>query len=300
MTACAALRRDLDGLYPIVDPGLNIGKGPVVIGNVPEKSKGIVRRVCTYVEENVVNPLLQKYDLLRKKTSSVAGGDVPVYIKRLGADENGGPQAYTNGREIGLDESTVPETNLFYRLAERLAKYKGKSKIANYLYEKLKRPVDNLVHNLTHEGFHIHTQIGLEPDYPEYDGQNFISDLYHATKEHLAKKMPEYFAERLAEKVIIPIIEGLNQGMTYQAILGKDTNREIKEEARKDPTSYARLAEVSAVALDKTGEESPADFYRSYVKEGYKKAKNYVKKFMESLGDCFGPPKANACAYATI
>jgi hypothetical protein len=240
--------------------------------------------------EQVVGDYLGRNGIRKK------GLPIPVYVESLEAGDEGVVGAYIkgDGSRIGVNEHIVPGTNLFYKFGRYLQN--SNSRFGQYLYNKMmSNPYYNLLKTIVHEKLHQYTQIDLKPEAAKDRDENLIDHLYLATKEALSEmidagKLPKYirpFTGLLANKAIIPMIEGLNDGMTDQVMKGLQTNYQIKERARKDPSTYARFKERSSDALDASGLASPTHLVQSYtfadsLKEAYSTVKKYARNFLET------------------
>jgi hypothetical protein len=256
----------------------DIGIGPIVTGNVSERAKTIVRRTYMRAKEKVL-PFLGKYGLIRRSSRRYA----PVVVKRMEAGKNGITNAFTDGKRIGVNEYIVPETNTFYKLAKRLKN--SRNSFAKYLYSKLSKPISNLMKSILHEDLHRLTQFDTK----------FLDYLYTATERYFSSRLPKYMkplAQVLACKVFVPLAEGLNEGMTYQAFYDLKNNSEIKKLAAKEPTSYGLFTQISTDAVGMMGKRSPADFYKSYMQEGYRNVVKYVTNFFNAARRYIKPQKS--------
>lgn len=264
---------------------------PQVIGNLPADAMQTVAKSAA-MADHITTSALGKYHM-------DGNTKAPIVMDRM-EPENGLVNGYTDGHNIGVNEYIVPETSAFYRLTKGLSE--SKNPLARYIYNKLSRPIDNLIETIVHEKLHITTQMK-----ERYDGNgkktNFINDLYLATNEYLREKLPNRLkpmSNYIANKVLIPMIEGLNTGMTHEA-MGLKYTGQIKDAASREPTTYGQYTTMAANSLEQMGFNSPGQFYKSYFERGYNVAKGYVAKFMDSLGGCFNrqqPCAAYACVNA--
>jgi hypothetical protein len=246
---------------------------PAVVGNLPAHIRDTVKISARKANE-MTTFALEKYGL----TSDT---NVPIVMDRIDP-KDGVVGGYTDGNVIGINEYIVPHTNAFYSLTRRLGE--SRNPLAKYIYGKLSKPVDNLIRTIVHEKLHIATQM-KERD-ASYGKTNFLNDLYGATVEYLSEKLPKAMkpmSKYIAGKIIVPMAEGLNESMTYEA-LGLKNNAEIRHAVRQEPTSYAGFAEMATDSLDCMGEPSPGQFYSGYFSRGYKKAREYVSGFFQSMG----------------
>ncbi len=261
---------------------------PPVFGSDPAAK--LMVQSAAQSAERVVGDYLGKHGIIKK------GVSIPVYIENLEASDEGVIGAYIkgDGSKIGVNEHIVPGTNLFYKFGRYLQN--SNSRFGQYLYNKMmSNPYYNLLKTIVHEKLHEYTQIKLKPDAAKDRDENLIDHLYLATKEALGDmidmgKLPKYirpFTGFLANKAIVPMIEGLNDGMTDQVMKGLQTNYQIKERAKKDPSTYARFKERSSDALDASGLASPTHLVQSYtlagsLKEAYSAVKKYARNFLET------------------
>jgi hypothetical protein len=264
---------------------------PVVIGNLPERARIAVTdsaMTAGIITENT----LRKYGIL-------SGTNRPIVMDKIDPEQDGLVNGYTNGNNIGLNEYIVPHTSAFYKLSRKLSE--SQNPFAKYLYDKLSRPINNLVRTIVHEKLHIATQMK-----ERYTGSgsrtDFLTDLQEATKEYLNERLPRFLkplSEYLASRMIVPMAEGLNEGMTYEAF-GLKGNRKIKEAAANEPTSYARFTEIAADSLNEIGTGSPGEFYGNYFRDGCIAAKKYVGAFFKSFGRYLSQQPQAACACTTV
>ncbi|MFH1237445.1 MAG: hypothetical protein V1648_03520 [Candidatus Aenigmatarchaeota archaeon] len=254
---------------------------PAVVGNLPANAMDTVR-ISAKAAETITRSALGKYGL-HDETSA------PIVMDRIDP-KDGVVGGYTDGNVIGINEYIVPQTNAFYSLTRRLGE--SRNPLAKYIYGKLSKPVDNLIRTIVHEKLHIATQ--MKERNAAYGRTNFLNDLYGATVEYLSEKLPKAMkpmSKYIAGKIIVPMAEGLNEGMTYEA-MGLKNNAAIRRAAGQEPTSYARFAEIATDSLDCMGEPSPGHFYRTYFKEGYVRAKAYVNNFFKTIGRRAAPATA--------
>ena len=247
---------------------------PVVVGNLPADARATVRNSAK-TAETITRSALGKYDL-RGETR------VPIVMDIIDPQDGGVVNGYTDGHKIGINEYIVPQTNAFYSLTRKLGE--SRNPLTKYIYGKLSKPVNNLIRTIVHEKLHIATQMRERAG--AGSRTNFLNDLYGATTEYLNENLPKAMkpmAKYIAGKIIVPMAEGLNDGMTYEA-LGLKNNAEIRHAARQEPTSYARFTEMATDSLDSIGDASPGQFYRNYFAQGYEKVKAYASKFLESMG----------------
>ena len=255
---------------------------PVVVGSLPANARATVMNSAK-TAETITRSALGKYGLH-------GGTRVPVVMDSIAPEQEGIVNGYTNGSIIGINEYIVPHTNAFYSLARKLGG--SKNPLAKYIYGKLSRPVDNLIRTIVHEKLHIATQ--MKERNTSYGRTNFLNDLYGATVEYLNDKLPKAMkpmSKYIAGKIIVPMAEGLNEGMTYEA-MGLKNNAEIRRAAGQEPTSYARFAEIAMDSLDRMGESSPGQFYSKYFRQGYDKARTYVRNFFDFAGRRAAPAMA--------
>jgi hypothetical protein len=209
---------------------------------------------------------------------------VPYAVDPMEPTDKSITNGYTNGATIGINPYIIPQNNLFNRYMKKLSE--AKSPFARYVYGKLQKPVYNLLKTIVHEKMHIATQM-RERRRSDGSRTNFLNDLYEAATEYFEERLPKGLkplSRYLAGKVFVPMAEGLNEGMTYEAMGFKNT-REIKASASKEPTSYAASTVTAADSVEGTGETSFGNFYKKYFRDGYRKAKEITNIF---LGKYFG------------
>ena len=274
----------------LYDETMEAMPAPTVFGHDPAANRMVQSAVQS--AERIVG------DYFRRKGMGERARPIPLYIKPLEASEEEGViSAYIegDGSMIGVNEHIVPGTNLFYKFGRYLQN--SNSRFGQYLYNKMmSNPYYNLLKTIVHEKLHQYTQIDLKPDAAKDRDENLIDHLYLATKEALSEmidtgKLPKYirpFTGFLADKAIVPMIEGLNCGATDQVMEGLKTNYQIKERAKKDPTTYARFKEMSSDVLIGMGIDAPATFYQAYkyagsIGQAYKKVKNYAANFLNTM-----------------
>jgi len=221
---------------------------------------------------------------------------VPYLIDRMEPTRNGITNGYTDGNRIGINPYIVPESSLFRKYARMLSE--SENPFAKYIYKQIQKPVTHLLKTIVHEKLHVGTQM-RERYRSDGSSTNFINDVFEATTEYMNERLPKFLkplSGYFASRVFVPMVEGLNEGMTYQA-LGMKDNGTIRAAASKEPTSYAAFTKLATESLDGMGTNSPGQFYRDYFSRGYATAKEYVGGFMNSLGRYAGQQQA-ACACA--
>ncbi len=261
---------------------------PVIKGQLPQESVDAVIK-SNERAEGAVSRFLRKYGLGWNTPN------VPMVADAI-EPENGIVNGYTDGNKIGINPYIIPGNSLFYKFSRKLAE--SNNPMAKYLRQKLSKPIENLTHTIVHEKLHVATQ--MKERYASDGGRtNFLNVLYKATEEYFSEKLPKPLkpmSKYIAGRMFVPMVEGLNQAATYEA-LGLKSNRQIKGESIKNPTTYDKVFMPAAIdALDGMG-VTPGGFYRNYnFGDAWLWAKEYAKGFCGAIGKYLSAPKPT---YAT-
>lgn len=234
---------------------------PEIVGKIEGKPKGTLKRAFRKAKGQVIGYLL---DHGLEKYVNALKRDIPLYVRNLRSDDNGIEQAYTNGREIGVNEKVIPGTDLYSRLMDRLES--SRNPFSRYLYKKLSRPAENLSEALAHELHHLYQ---IE--------SGFDRELYHATREYVRERLPKHirpFADHIAMKLTVDMLEGVTEASTLQSE-GLSYRGALKK-LENDPSTYAALGRraISSIRgmpdkLYKGGREALDNFVSSFLSPGY-------------------------------
>ena len=247
------------GAIPFVNSDL-----PKVFGNVAKTVKDNVKWVYNEAKNTVANYLVRKS--LKPYTNALKGVD--VHIERMNS-ESGLNQAYTDGTKLGINESIVPQTNLYSRLMEKLHEHKDKNRFAKYLYDKLSKGYENLKETMKHELIHVYQINSGLADKLVKAAENYID-------EHV--ELPEWvkpYKRVIAFKVAVPAIEGLTEAARHE--INGYTPSETKVAISNDPTTYAGYTRTAVDALDG---DSPAAFQYKSLRDYGRAAKKYMTNFI--------------------
>ncbi len=244
---------------------------------ISRRSIELVSNVYRWVRRKVSN-CLERYGLMPSY-------ERPLKITAIDPGKNGIVQGYTNGEEIGVNAYIIPENNFFYKLVK--SAYSKNNVLAKYLRKIIDNPLKNLYKTIVHEELHNDTQIDT----------GFIDMLYKKTVEYLNKKLPEplkKLSNYIASKVIVPMLEGLNEATTLQIVEGLEDNKEIEKRVNNPKTTYDAYTKISVNALKENGIRNPLDFYRMYIKDPAGSVWRYIRGFIENVSKVLSPQYATA------